>query len=143
MVSGLTTMPASNFLTRRTSCAWASGVMFLVDDAEATCLRHGDSKPAFGHRVHGGREQRDAEAYFVGDLGADGGLSRQHRRGRGDQRHIVEGERLSNLHRDPCRVGAHYTQIEGAAKRPGGLRMLSQRGGRLAMRPSSATRTEP
>ena len=29
MVSGLTTMPASNFLTRRTSCAWASGVMFL------------------------------------------------------------------------------------------------------------------
>ena len=117
------------------------GRHILVDDAEAACLRHGDGEPAFGHRVHGGRNQRDAEADFVGDLGIDGGLSRQHRRGRRDQRHVVEGERLSNLHRDPCRVGAHYTQIAEAAKHPGagggggGRRLRAAEGSRSGPRP--------
>ena len=93
-----------------------SGRHVLVDDAEAASLRHGNGEAALGHSVHRGGEQRDAEADFAGDPGVDRRLGRQHRRGRGDQGHVVEGERLSNLHRDPCRRGAHYTQIAGAAK---------------------------
>jgi hypothetical protein len=62
MVTGLTTMPLSNFLTWRTSSACSSGVEIAVDDADAAGLRHGDGEPRLGHGVHRRRQDRDVES---------------------------------------------------------------------------------
>ena len=54
-----------------------------------------------GHRVHGRREQRDAELDLAGQPGADVGLGRQDLGIGGLEQHVVEGERLSDRHRRP------------------------------------------
>jgi MFS family permease len=60
MVSGLTTMPDSNFLTCRTWAAWPR-LEIAVDDADAAGLRHRDRHPRFGDGVHRGGDNRDIE----------------------------------------------------------------------------------
>ena len=118
MVSGLTTMPASNFLTRRTSCAWASGVIFLWmmprPPACAMAMASRLSVTVSMAAEISGMPRRISlvtlvsTAVSVGSTVEAAGIS-------------VTSSKVSasrTLHRDPCRVGAHYTQIALAAKRP-------------------------
>ena len=69
-----------------------------VDDADAAGLGHRDRQRAFGHRVHRRRDQRDAELDLAGEAGAGIGVAGQHRGGRRDQHHVVEGQRLPDFH---------------------------------------------
>ena len=56
-----------------------------MDDAHAAELRHRDGHVALGHRVHGGRDQRDIEADAAGEPGAGIGAGWQHLRIAGDE----------------------------------------------------------
>jgi len=70
-----------------------------VDDAETAGLRHRDRERAFGHRVHGGRDQRDAKLDLAGDAGAGVGLGREHARGGRNEHDVVKRQRLLDFHR--------------------------------------------
>lgn len=65
-----------------------------VDDADAACLRHGDGKPAFRHRVHGRGDDRQVEFNILGDSRGDIRLARHHFGMAGLQEHVVEGQRI-------------------------------------------------
>jgi hypothetical protein len=67
----------------------------LVDDADAAFLRDGDRQARFGHRVHGGRHQRQVQADVSGEVGRKTGVAGQHLGERWHQQHIVEGERFA------------------------------------------------
>ena len=92
MVSGLTTMPDSNFLTWRTWAACSFGVQIAVDDADAAGLRHGDGHLHLGHRVHGGGDDRDIDGDRAGDVRADIDVGGQHFGQAGPDQHVVESE---------------------------------------------------
>ena len=70
MVTGLTTMPDSNFLTAADLGHLFLGGEVLVDDADAALLRHGDGHGAFGDGIHCRGEQRDVQADGTGEPGA-------------------------------------------------------------------------
>ncbi len=64
----------------------------LVDHPQPPLAGHADGRPRFGHRIHGGGNQRDAEFDFpgqprgqVGLLGQNGGVGRH-------QEHIIKGQ---------------------------------------------------
>ena len=97
MVSGLTTMPDSNFLTWRTCAACCIGLEIAVDDAEPAGLRHGDRHLGFGHGIHGGGDDRDIERDFARDAGADVGVGRQQLGQSRLEQDVVEGERFAQL----------------------------------------------
>ena len=74
------------------------GGQVLMDDAHAAGLGHGDGEAAFGDRVHGRRQQRNAEidgprqaGRSVGVGGQDVGFGRH-------QEHIVEGKGFGEFH---------------------------------------------
>src|SRR6516225_11453256 len=104
MVRGLTTMPDSNFLTRRTSSAWRAISRFLwMTPSPPDC--HGDGHLALGHRVHGRGEQRDAELDALGQPGSGiGGGGEDGGRGR-LQQDVIESQRLADLHATPPGIG--------------------------------------
>ena len=97
MVTGLTTMPDSNFLTWRTCSACSSRLEVAVDDADAAGLRHGDGQLA-------SVTVSMAEA-MIGMLSAiarvmrraDVDLGRHHLGQAGLEQHVVEGERLARI----------------------------------------------
>ena len=69
-----------------------------VDDADAAGLGHGDGEPAFGHRIHRRREQRNAERDLAGQARLGIGFVGEDRRGRRHQQDVVESERLADFH---------------------------------------------
>jgi hypothetical protein len=73
----------------------------LVDDTDAAGLRHGDGEPMLGHRVHGRRQQGNAELDRTRQVGAGIGLRGQNRRFRRPQQHIVERQGLAEFHATP------------------------------------------
>jgi hypothetical protein len=73
-------------------------VQVLVDHAHAAGLGHGDRQAPLGHRVHGRREQRDAELDRPRQAGAGVGLAGQDGGFRGDEKNVVEGERFADIH---------------------------------------------
>ncbi|MNX99014.1 hypothetical protein D3C86_1314440 [compost metagenome] len=75
-----------------------------VDNADAAGLGHGDSETAFGHRVHGGREDWKIEIDIAGDAGGDIRLSRHNLGMSGLQQHIVKCESVqtSGCLNDAC-----------------------------------------
>ena len=111
MVSGLTTMPDSNFLTRRTWRGLFLGRQVLVDDAHAAVLRHGDGHVALGDGVHGGGDQRDIQADPAGEAGA---RCRWRRAGPGNSREPAGRRRRRRLPR--C---ARTSRLPGGGRRLG------------------------
>ena len=75
-VIGSRITPASNFLTRRTSAAWRSIVMFLWMMPMPPRLRHGDGEARFGDGVHRGGHDRDVQADGRGSGGCRVSTSR-------------------------------------------------------------------
>ena len=69
-----------------------------VNDADATGLRHGNRHPRLGHRVHRRRQERDVHADRLRHKGRCIGVRWQHARGGRNQKHVVKGESLTNLH---------------------------------------------
>ena len=67
----------------------------LVDDPDATLPGHGDGHLALGHRVHGGRDQRDLEGILGRQEGGQGGLTRMDEGVARNQQHVIEGQALS------------------------------------------------
>ena len=90
MVSGLTTMPDSYFLTCRTWAAWPSGskLRWMTPTPPACAIAIAIAR--FGDGVHRGGDDRDVERNRAGDVGADIGLGRQDIRETGLQQHVVE-----------------------------------------------------
>jgi len=72
------------------------GRLVLVDDADAPLLRQRDGEPRLGHRVHGGRNQRDVQGDVAGEPGIELHVAGQDRRVGGDEQYVIEGERLLN-----------------------------------------------
>ena len=66
-----------------------------VDDADAAGLRHGDGKPRFGDRIHGGGQNRHVEVDVAGNARADIGLAGHDLGMTRLQQHVVEGQRQS------------------------------------------------
>ena len=94
MVSGLTTMPDSNFLTWRTWAACSCGSRLRCRTPMPPACAMAIAILVFGHRVHGGGDDRQVERDRAGDAGADIDLRRQHVGQAGLEQHVVEGERL-------------------------------------------------
>ena len=69
-----------------------------MNDADAAGLGQRDRERAFGDRVHRRRDQRDAELDLAGEARAGIGIAGQHRRGRRNQHHVVECQRLADFH---------------------------------------------
>ena len=78
----------------------------LVDHAHAAGLRHGDGETGFGHGVHGGGDQRDAEFDGPGEAGAGVDLAGKNVRRSGHQKNIVEGKRFADGHGPVLHLGA-------------------------------------
>ena len=55
------------------------GSEIFVDNAEPALLRQADSGARLGHRVHGGRQQRDIQAKAAGNPGLETYIPRQNR----------------------------------------------------------------
>jgi hypothetical protein len=66
----------------------------LVDDADAAFLRQRDGEAGLGHRVHGGRDERQVQSDLAGQLGREAGLAGQNGRIGRQQENIVEGQGL-------------------------------------------------
>ena len=73
------------------------GVEIAVQDAEPAVLRHGDREVRLGHRVHGRRDQRDAELDLAGQPGADVDLGGQDRGMRRLEQDVVERQSFPDL----------------------------------------------
>ncbi len=69
---------------------------FLWITPDAARLGHGDGETGFGHRVHGGGNQRDAEFDGLGEAGARIDLAGKDFGGGRHQQHIVESERFAD-----------------------------------------------
>ena len=100
-VIGLTTMPASNFLTFLTSSAWASGLRLRWTIADPAVLGHRDRELGLGHGIHRRRQERNAELDLAGQARADVDLGRQDLGVRGLEQDVIEGQRLSDRDRRP------------------------------------------
>ena len=61
-----------------------------MENADAACLRHGDGKAGFRHRVHGSGNDGNAELDCAGQAGARVGLCWQDRGGSRQQENVVE-----------------------------------------------------
>ena len=68
----------------------------LVQDADAAGLGHGNGELVFRDRIHGGRDERNAQADRPCEPGAGLGLCRQDGRPAGLQQDVVEGQRLGD-----------------------------------------------
>ena len=67
----------------------------FVDDAHATLLRDGNRQARLGHRVHGGRHQGQIQGDVAGEQSGQRGVLGEDLGVRGDQQHIVEGQRFA------------------------------------------------
>jgi hypothetical protein len=67
----------------------------LVDDADAAFLGERDRQAGLGDGVHRRRDQRQIEADVSGEGGREVGVARQDARKRGNQQHVVEGQRFA------------------------------------------------
>lgn len=70
------------------------GGQVLVDDPDATLLRHGDGQARLRHGVHGGGHKRDVQGDVARQARGQGSVARQDLGIRRHQQHIVEGERF-------------------------------------------------
>ena len=92
-------------------------VEILVDDAQAALLGQGDGHARFGHRVHGGGQDRHVQPDLAGQPGRQGNVAGQDFGKGGDEQDVVESEGfLENTHREPLRAKAHYTGATGLAQ---------------------------
>ena len=66
----------------------------LVDDAEATFLRHGDREAGLRHRVHRGGHERDVERDRPGEAGLEADVAGNDLGVRRDEKDVVERQRL-------------------------------------------------
>ena len=94
----------------------------LVDHAHAAGLGHGDGEARFGHRVHGGGDQRNAQLDRLGQAGAGIDLAGKDFGGAGHQQHIVEGQGFADGlvgHIGALRLGAPslYQRFPDSCKR--------------------------
>ncbi len=64
----------------------------LVDDANATFLRHGDGQAGFGDGVHGRGNQRNVQLDFAGQAGLEADILRQNLGISRDQENIIESQ---------------------------------------------------
>ncbi len=64
-----------------------------MQNADPTLLRHRDSEPGFGHRIHCRRQQGNIEAHQLRELGRDVRLTRHHVGRTGHEQHVVKGKR--------------------------------------------------
>ena len=74
-------------------------VEIAMENAEPAVLRHGDREVRLGDRVHGGRDQRDAELDLARQPGADVDLGGQDRGMRRLEQDIIERQSFPDL---PC-----------------------------------------
>ena len=74
-----------------------------MDHAEAAVLGHGDREVGFGDRVHGRRDQRDAELDLTGQPGLDVDLGRQHLGACRLEQNVVEGQGFAD--HQSCHAG--------------------------------------
>ena len=95
MVSGLTTMPDSNFLTWRTCAACSSGSMLRWITPMPPACAMAMAMRDFGDGIHGRRDDRDIETDPARDAGADIDLGREHTGQARLQQHVVKGQRLT------------------------------------------------
>ena len=63
-----------------------------MDDADAPQLGQGDGHAAFGHRIHGGRDQGDTQGNVPGQLGSEVHLVGVHLREAWHEQDIVKGQ---------------------------------------------------
>ena len=82
-----------------------------VDHADAAGLRHGNRQPALGHGVHGGRNKGDTKLYGPGETGTGVHLGGHDPRLCRLEQHVVEGQRVTNLHCASMQTGPHYTRV--------------------------------
>src|SRR5688572_29708401 len=68
----------------------------LVDDAEAAFLRHRDREGRLGHRVHGRGHEREVQLELPGEPRFERNVTRQDARVGGNEKNVVEGQRLPN-----------------------------------------------
>ena len=80
----------------------------LVDDANATFLRHGDGQAGFGDGVHGSGNQRNVQLDFAGQAGLEADILRQNLG-------------ISGIRRTSSKVRASWL-IRSMAGLPGGKR---------------------
>jgi len=73
-----------------------------VDDADAALLRDGDGEARLGHRVHRRRDDRDVELEGSGEARLQGDFARQDAGVGGQEKNVVEGQRLLNHPHDFC-----------------------------------------
>jgi hypothetical protein len=117
--AGLEALDARHF------ASLVGGTQVLVDDADATLLRHRDRQAGFGHGVHRGRQQRNVQRDIPGQLGAQGRVGREDVGVGRDEQHVIEREcflkkthsfisyrRKSELYRNS------YKTSSGAPKKP-------------------------
>ena len=64
----------------------------LVDDSHPARTRESDGEAGFGHRVHGGRKERDVQAEPRRQLHAEVRVGGQHIRTRRNEQDVVEGQ---------------------------------------------------
>ncbi|MPL90530.1 hypothetical protein SDC9_36582 [bioreactor metagenome] len=71
-----------------------------VDHPHAARLRQRNGHRCLGHGIHGGGQERNVQPDRLRHEGRNIGLRRQDRGSGGNEKNIVEGERLANLHRN-------------------------------------------
>jgi hypothetical protein len=109
----------------------ALDLQILVDHTDTAGLRHGYGEPRLRDRIHGRRDERDAEFDRFGQSGAGVGLVGQDFGRSGLQQDIVECQTLNQFHRSsPVRKWrASYTGFavcQGLPRHPGIVAHLPQ-----------------
>ena len=66
----------------------------LVNDADAAFLRHRDGQSCLGHRIHGSRQDRQAESYLASQRAGEIDFARQDVGARGNEQDIVKSQCL-------------------------------------------------
>ncbi len=101
-----------------------------VDDADAAGLRHGDGEPGFGHRVHGGRGDRQVEADRPGQPRADLDRARHDGAVARPQQYVVESQAFGNRrifqgrHGEPF-AGVRIARVMAGLPNTGGRKFLA------------------
>ncbi len=82
------------------------GCHILVDNADTALLCHGNRQGAFGHRIHGRRNQRNSKADCLGKLRTRIGLCWQNFRVTRLQKDIIKSQGFSKTHGSTLLISA-------------------------------------
>ncbi len=86
----------------------------LVDDANPALLCQGNGQTRFGHRIHGGGQQRRIQVDVAGQLRAQANVAWQNIGISRNEQNVVEGKGfLDNAHGERPRQSADYTHPDG------------------------------